>query len=116
MAEFVAIELENAQLLEVSGDFGRADIDRLQERLRQMNGSIAGGAVIVDLSGVKRIDSGGMRALSNAHQALAQHGIRQIVTGLSGDVREALCISGVEKLLETTETVDAALAALAEYG
>lgn len=112
MADFVAVHLDRAEILEVSGPLGREDIDRLHARLGEMNGSISGRAVILDLSGVDWIDSGGMRALSKAHRHLADRGIRQIVTGMSGNVREALSIGGIDTLLETADSVDTALAGL----
>lgn len=100
----------------MSGALGRDDIERLQDNLGRLNGSITGGVVILDLSGVRRIDSGGMRALSNANSTLAERGVRQIVTGMSGEVREAISIAGVDRILETSDSLDTALADLTKAG
>lgn len=67
------------------------------------------GALIVDLAGLERIGSGGLRMLVLCQRTMASRDSRLVVAGMTGFVREAFSISQIDQILDTAPTASEAL-------
>lgn len=104
MAIYSMTRVGGIPVLKVSGYMDLPDGDTFLAELASLTDDGAKTAVIADLSGLKRIGSAGMRALTLTHQRLAKRGARLVVAGLSGDVHETVRIAQIDTILEIAGT------------
>jgi stage II sporulation protein AA (anti-sigma F factor antagonist) len=68
--------------------------------------------LILDLRGLRYLDSSGINALFDAHRALAPSGRRIALVGLSPNIRRIPSVLDLEDLMPTFPSVEEALAYL----
>jgi anti-anti-sigma factor len=66
--------------------------------------------LIVDLSSVAHIDSGGMRALVRGHMSVSKQGGQVTLVNVNSNVRRVIHILRLDTVLHVYESIDAALA------
>jgi anti-sigma B factor antagonist len=97
------------RVLEVHGELGLADVERLQEALEEVAGDARD--IVVGLEACEFIDSIALAALLRARDRLAQNGNRLVIAGPTGQVRRILEISGLDLDGFLFGSVDEALSA-----
>jgi anti-anti-sigma factor len=97
----------NQRVLEVHGELGLADIERLQEALDEVAAEARD--LVVGLEACEFIDSIALAALLRASDRLAQNGNRLVIAGPTGQVRRILEVSGLDLDGFLFDSVDAAL-------
>jgi anti-sigma B factor antagonist len=104
---------EDVELVAVSGEL---DLSNAFELRRQVEASLRSrhSAVLVDLSGVKHMDSTGLAALIDAHQAVQERRGRLALVIGSEPVRRTIEVRGLDRLFRIFATRDEALAGLAD--
>ena len=114
LAIYSVSEREQALVISVRGALDYADAPVFRDQIDRIGFASVNGVLIVDLSRLERICSAGMRVLTQAHHLFALRDRRLIVTGLHGTVLETFEIGGIDTLIETAPTVNAALARTAK--
>jgi anti-sigma B factor antagonist len=99
-------------VLTLRGDLDMQTVAQLRRRLAEAL-ERAGGAVIVDLSGVKFIDSTGLAAMLNALRRLTRAGRRLLVACDEGPVLRILRLTRLDTTFALYASRDDALEALA---
>ncbi|HEX8083297.1 MAG TPA: anti-sigma factor antagonist [Solirubrobacteraceae bacterium] len=104
-AEPLSLEVERTGdrlSVRATGDVDLATVARLNETLCAEEGDAA--TVVVDLRGVRFIDSSGLAALVSAHQRARRRGARLVaVRGDDTAVAQVLASTALERAFETTE-------------
>ena len=95
----------------VAGDIDISTVARLRERLFELADS--GGTLIVDLNRVTFIDSAGLGALVSTARRAAEHGGSLYAVCARPQTRKLLWLTGVNRRIPLTATVDGALMLLA---
>jgi anti-sigma B factor antagonist len=95
----------------VAGDIDISTVARLRERLFELADS--GGTLIVDLNRVTFIDSAGLGALVGTARRAAEHGGSLYAVCARPQTRKLLWLTGVNRRIPLTATVDGALMLLA---
>jgi len=98
-------------IAEVTGDIDVTTVPGLREQLLKLAGS--GPTLIVDLNRITFIDSSGLGALINAHRHAGAHGGSLHVVCARPQTRRLLWLTGVNRRIPVTVTVDGALMLLA---
>lgn len=102
--------LDGAMCLSVSGDLDLASVPLL---LGHLNRAAEGTAnIIVDLSGLRYIDSSGINTLLAAGKIFARKGHRIVLAAVSPMMLRLLRIINLEQAMPIFPTVEAALAGL----
>ncbi len=101
-------------IAEVAGDVDMATVPGLRERLVGL--ADTGQPLIVDLNRVTFIDSSGLGMLVGAARHAAAHGGSLHAVCSRPQTRKLLWLTGVERRIPLTATVDGALKLLAESG
>jgi anti-sigma B factor antagonist len=70
-----------------------------------------GGAVVVDVTDVRFLDSSGVGLLVTSHRRAKDDGRAFAIAGAADAVRRTLQLTRTDRILELHETIDAALAA-----
>jgi anti-anti-sigma factor len=97
------------RVLEVHGEMGLVDVDRLQQALEEL--AVEARYIVVGLENCEFIDSIAIAALLRARDRLAEDGSRLVIAGPTGQVRRVLEVSGLDLHGFLFESVDQALAA-----
>lgn len=100
-------DLEGAVCLALSGELDLASIPTLLAHLKAVAESEDD--VIIEMSGLRYIDSSGAKALLDAHRTFAQRGRGLGLAAPSPMTRRILEVLGLETVLPMFETVEAAL-------
>jgi anti-anti-sigma factor len=95
------------RLLQVHGELGLADVDRLEEALAEA--AVAARDIVVGLEECEFIDSIALAAVLRARDRLAEKGTRLVIAGPTGQVRRILEISGLDLDGFLFDSVDQAL-------
>jgi anti-sigma B factor antagonist len=95
----------------VAGEIDISTVARLRERLFELADS--GGTLIVDLNRVTFIDSAGLGALVGTARRAAEHGGSLHAVCARPQTRKLLWLTGVNRRIPLTATVDGALMLLA---
>jgi anti-sigma B factor antagonist len=95
------------RVVELHGELGLADVDRLEEALREM--AVEARTIVVGLESCELIDSIALAALLRARDRLADDGCRLAIAAPTGQVRRILEISGCDQEGFLFDTVDQAL-------
>ena len=95
------------RVLQVHGELGLVDVDRLQEALEEVAATAR--LVVVGLEGCEFIDSIALAALLRARDRLAEDGSRLVIAGATGQVRRVIEVSGLDLQGFLFDSVDQAL-------
>jgi anti-sigma B factor antagonist len=95
------------RVLQVHGELGLVDVDRLQEALEEVAATAR--LVVVGLEDCEFIDSIALAALLRARDRLAEDGSRLAIAGPTGQVRRVIEVSGLDLQGFLFESVDQAL-------
>ncbi len=98
-------------IAEVTGEIDVTTVHQLRERLDELADS--GSALIVDLNRISFIDSAGLGALIGVSRRAAAHGGTLQAVCARPAVRKLLWLTGVDRRIPLTATVDGALMLLA---
>ena len=98
----------------VAGDIDISTVTRLRERLLELAGSEQ--TLIVDLNRVTFIDAAGLGALVGAARRAAAHGGSLHAVCARPQTRKLLWLTGVDRRIPLTATVDGALMLMASRG
>jgi anti-sigma B factor antagonist len=96
-------------ILELDGELDMASSDVLQAALARANGGEAS-AVVLDLRGVRFLDSTGLKAIFKARKAVGARGQQFAVTPGSAQVQRLLSLTRLDEHLRTIDSPDALLA------
>jgi anti-sigma B factor antagonist len=95
-------------LLVVSGAIDAQTFERLQEKFRELFEQESY-RIIVDMTKVEFINSGGIGVLTNATQTARAKRGNVILAGISGKVKQVFDILGITTLFTVMDSVPAAL-------
>ena len=105
--------LDAVACLTLSGDL---DIDSVATFRAHLAAAHDADGLLFDLQNLRYLDSSGINALVNVHQALAPSGRRIALVGPSPNVRRILSVLHLEDLMPVFPNVDEALAYLRSGG
>jgi anti-sigma B factor antagonist len=111
-----AFEVESiADDVELVAVIGELDLSNAFEFRRRVETGLRsrGSAVVVDLSGVTHMDSSGLAALIDAHQAVQERRGRLALVVSSEPVRRTIEVRGLDRVFKIFATREDALKALA---
>jgi anti-anti-sigma factor len=97
------------RVLDVHGELGLADVDRLQEALDEV--AAHGRYIVLGMENCEFIDSIAIAALLRARDRLGENDCRMVLAGPTGQVLRVLQISGLNLDGFLFDSVDGALAA-----
>jgi anti-anti-sigma factor len=103
---------EDVELVAVNGELDLSNAFELRRRVEAALRS-RGSAVVVDLSGLTHMDSTGLAALIDAHQAVQERRGRLALVVGSEPVRRTIEVRGLDRLFRIAATREQALEALA---
>jgi len=101
-------------IVAVSGEIEISTVTRLRERLFELADS--GRPLIVDLERITFIDSAGLGALVGASRRAAEHGGSLHAVCARPQTRKLLWMTGIDRRIHLSTTLDAALASAAAAG
>lgn len=110
MAKFDLSSLGDVIVVRVSGLMVHSDCSTFRTMLDNAVRGTDPAPLVIDLSGLEFICSNGMSLLVQYQRAMEEDGRNMVTTGLSGTVRETVEICGIDKLLKTSGSLDAAVA------
>jgi anti-sigma B factor antagonist len=96
-------------ILELEGELDLATSAQLEDALARANGE-GSSTVVLDLRGVRFLDSTGLRAIFRARKAVRERGQQFAVTPGSAQVQRLLSLTHLDEHLRTIDTPDALLA------
>ena len=102
------MDLDGAVCLALIGELDLASVTTLNAHLK--SAAETEKHLIVDMSGLRYIDSTGAKALLDAHRNLKQAGRRIVLAAVSPMTQRILNVLGVEQVLAVFATVEEALA------
>src|ERR1700686_2520379 len=102
--------VDNTAIVDVSGDIDLASSPEVRKALLHEVRDNRSPRVVLNLSGVRYIDSSGVASLVEGLKASRDIGSRFILVGLSGPAREVLQLSRLLKVFEIYDTEVEALA------
>ncbi len=105
-----ARRLDQATILDVSGNIDMSNSTEVRKVLLQELRDKAVSRVVLNLSGVNYIDSSGVASLVEGLKASRDSGARFVLFGLSDSAREVLKISRLLKLFEVYDNEAQAIA------
>jgi anti-anti-sigma factor len=97
------------RVLEVHGELGLVDVDRLQQALEEV--AAEAGYIVVGMENCEFIDSIAIAALLRERDRLAGSGNRLVIAGPTGQVLRILEVSGLDLDGFLYDSVDQALTA-----
>ncbi len=95
---FDVVDVEGVHVVALHGQLDLANADRVRDALT----SVAGSTVVVDLSGLRFLDSSGIAALLSARSEIVERGHGFEMRGAQGIVRRVLDVTGLSFLLTTS--------------
>lgn len=102
----------HAAVVTLSGELDAHTAARLRTLLAEQ--LLAGpGNLVLDMSGLSFIDSAGLASLIAADKGTRRAGMRLVLAAPQPPVRKVLALTGIDAVLSTADSVDAALALLA---
>jgi anti-sigma B factor antagonist len=100
---------EQLAILDVSGDIDLANSPAMRKALLHELSDLRTPRVVLNLKGVKYIDSSGVASLVEGLKASRDTGSRFILFGLSTGVREVMQLSKLVKIFEICENEEEAI-------
>lgn len=110
----VRAETPGLNIVTVTGEVDLSNVRQLETALRAP--AVGRGHVVVDVSGVRYIDSTGLRALAQAYRTAHGQGRRLVLAGVSPAFDRLLRIVGWDSLLPVFPDAAAAAAAIRQGG
>ena len=98
----------------VTGELDYATVGRFRAGVNAVAARLGDTALVIDLSGVEFLGSGGLAALVDIHRTLANGRPARIVAGESRRALRPIQLSGLDQILSVHHSVDDALAANAK--
>jgi anti-sigma B factor antagonist len=102
------LDMESAVCLALEGELDLASVADLNKQLTAAARTEK--HLVVEMSGLRYIDSTGAKALLDAHRIFKQTGRKIALAAVSPMTRRILTVLGVEQVLPVFPTVEAALA------
>lgn len=102
---------DNAAIIEVAGDIDLYSSPQVRQTILDTLNQKTVGRVIVNLVGVKYVDSSGVASLVEGLQLSRKSQVRFSLCGLNKAPRQVLELTRLIKVFEIFETLDAALIA-----
>ena len=102
---------DNAAIIEVTGDIDLYSSPQVRQTILDTLNHKTVGRVIVNLVGVKYVDSSGVASLVEGLQLSRKSQVRFSLCGLNKAPRQVLELTRLIKVFEIFETLEAALAA-----
>ncbi|MBR1368663.1 hypothetical protein RJ53_03725 [Methanocalculus chunghsingensis] len=109
--EITTTEIENIQIIKISGRIDSSTAPDAEETLRGYAQSEEG-PVIIDGSELKYISSGGLRVLLTIEKEIAKEGRHIILCSLRPDVEKIFRLTGFSSIFSIHPSIDAAVAHL----
>lgn len=109
MAKFDLSSLGDVIVLRVSGLLAHSDCVNFRAMLNRAVRGTEPAPLVIDVSGLEFICSNGMSLLVQYQRTMHEAGRGMVTTGLSGTVRETVEICGIDKLLTTCGSLEAAI-------
>jgi len=109
MIKISARRVDKATIFDVSGDIDMSNSPELRKALLHEIRDARASRVIVNLSGVKYMDSSGVASLVEALKASRDVGSSLVLFGLSASTREVLQLSRLLKVFEVRDNEEQAL-------
>jgi anti-sigma B factor antagonist len=100
-------DLAGAVCLTLTGELDLASVSTLQAQFKAIAQSE--NHVIVEMSGLRYIDSTGAKALLDAHRLLSRTGRRIVLASVQSMARRIIDVMGIEQAIPIFPTVEAAL-------
>jgi anti-anti-sigma factor len=100
-------DLGGAVCLTLTGELDLASVSTLQAQFQAIAQSED--HVIVEMSGLRYIDSTGAKALLDAHRLLSRTGRRIVLASVQSMARRIIDVMGIEQAIPMFPTVEAAL-------
>jgi anti-sigma B factor antagonist len=110
MMKISARRVDKATIFDISGDVDMSNSPELRKALLHEIRDVRASRVIVNLSGVKYMDSSGVASLVEALKASRDVGSNLVLFGLSASTREVLQLSRLLKVFEVRDNEEQALA------
>lgn len=109
----VAIKsIDDTTVAEISGDLDGSTAPLAQQ---QVMGAITGGSpVILDLTNVPYMSSAGLRMLLSTYRQVTNTGGRIVFVGVVDEIKDTMEVTGFLKFFTLVDTLDDAMATLAE--
>ncbi len=104
-----ARRVEKATIFDVSGDIDMSNSPELRKALLHEIRDARASRVVLNLSGMKYIDSSGVASLVEGLKASRDMGSRLVLFGLSASAREVLQLSRLLKVFEVRDNEEQAL-------
>jgi anti-anti-sigma factor len=117
--EIDLLDIETQERLEglvarVSGEVDLANVDRLTRAIRPAVETSRN--IVLDVTGLRYIDSTGLHALLDAQRHLQAHGCRLLVAGASPSIGKVMRLFGFDKLIPLTASLESAMELLRSRG
>lgn len=109
LADFDLNSVDDVNVMRISGLMAHSDSGVFRVMLEKATAGTEPSSLIIDLTDLEFICSTGMSLLVQYQRMMDEAGRRMVTTGMSGTVRETVEICGIDKLISTSATVDAAL-------
>jgi anti-sigma B factor antagonist len=110
MMKISARRVDQATIFDLSGDVDMSNSPELRKALLHEIRDVRASRVIVNLTGVKYMDSSGVASLVEALKASREVGSSLVLFGLSTSTREVLQLSRLLKVFEVRDNEEQALA------
>src|ERR1700726_4792503 len=110
MMKISARRVDKAPIFDISGDIDMSNSPELRKALLHEIRDARASRVVVNLSGVKYVDSSGVASLVEALKASRDVGSSLVLFGLSASTREVLQLSRLLKVFEVRDNEEQALA------
>ena len=95
---------EGALILVLDGPFTLGNMFKLQSELRALTPP----CLVMDLSAVPYMDSGGLGVIMNYFVSAQNHGRKFVLTGVSDRIRALFEITKIDNVLKVCDSVEAA--------
>jgi anti-anti-sigma factor len=99
--------------LRLAGDIDMATVEPLRDAARRVVASRDYDALVIDLLGVDFIDSSGLHALTDAHNAMSAAGGRTTIVCAAPNLRKVFELTGLDRILTIVDDRPHAYAAAA---
>ena len=99
-------EIQGAELVRLAGEVDLGNVGRLKSAMEPALNS--GRSLILDVSRLRYVDSTGLHAIIDAHQALQQADCQLVVVGASAGIAKVMRILHLDRLIPMASSVDEA--------
>jgi len=104
--------VQGQQIIQLNGELMRESVFRFEEKMRE-NKKASPAVTILDMRAVEHVDSAGLGAIVMAHVSHQRAGRKLALVGVNERVAKLLTIAGLDPVLTTFDSVEAAQGAFA---